>query len=43
MFRIAAWSFPMFLIMLGMVFVMIAFPELATGLPRQMTPVMPPG
>jgi C4-dicarboxylate transporter, DctM subunit len=41
-FRIAAWSFPMFLIMLAMVFVMIAFPELATWLPKQMIPVLPP-
>jgi C4-dicarboxylate transporter, DctM subunit len=40
-FKIAAWSFPMFLIMLAMVFVMIAFPELATWLPQQMTPVIP--
>jgi C4-dicarboxylate transporter, DctM subunit len=40
-FKIAAWSFPMFLIMLGMVFVMIAFPELATWLPKQMIPVLP--
>jgi C4-dicarboxylate transporter, DctM subunit len=35
-FKIAAWSFPMYLIMLGMVFVMIAWPELATWLPHQM-------
>ena len=41
MFKIAAWSFPMFLIMLAMVFVMIAFPGLATWLPQQMTPVLP--
>jgi tripartite ATP-independent transporter DctM subunit len=38
-FRIAAWSFPMFLIMLIMVFVLIEFPALATWLPQQMTPV----
>lgn len=35
-FKIAAWSFPMYLIMLAMVFVMIAFPGLATWLPHQM-------
>jgi tripartite ATP-independent transporter DctM subunit len=35
-FRIAKWSFPMYMIMLGMVFVMILFPELATWLPKQM-------
>jgi hypothetical protein len=40
-FRIAAWSFPMYLIMLAMVFVMIAVPELATWLPKQMIPVLP--
>jgi C4-dicarboxylate transporter, DctM subunit len=37
-FRIARWSLPMFLIMLAMVFVMIAFPGLATWLPQQMLP-----
>ncbi len=37
-FRIAAWSAPMFLIMLAMVFIMIAFPGLATWLPQQMIP-----
>jgi tripartite ATP-independent transporter DctM subunit len=42
-FRIAAWSFPMFLIMLAMAFILIAFPELATWLPQQMSPVHPPG
>jgi tripartite ATP-independent transporter DctM subunit len=42
-FRIAAWSFPMFLIMLVMAFVLIAFPELATWLPQQMSPAVPPG
>jgi C4-dicarboxylate transporter, DctM subunit len=42
-FRIAAWSFPMFLIMFIMVFIMIYFPGLATWLPQQMTPVLPPG
>jgi C4-dicarboxylate transporter, DctM subunit len=35
-FRIARWSLPMFFIMLAMVFVMIAFPGLATWLPQQM-------
>lgn len=37
-FKIARWSLPMFLIMLAMVFVMIAVPELATWLPAQMLP-----
>lgn len=37
-FRIAKWSFPMFLIMLAMVFVMIAMPGLATWLPSMMLP-----
>jgi C4-dicarboxylate transporter, DctM subunit len=37
-FRIARWSLPMFLIMFAMVFVMIAFPGLATWLPQQMLP-----
>jgi TRAP-type C4-dicarboxylate transport system permease large subunit len=37
-FRIAWWSLPMFLIMLAMVFLLIAFPELATWLPAQMVP-----
>jgi C4-dicarboxylate transporter, DctM subunit len=41
-FKIAAWSFPMYLIMLGMVFIMIAFPGLATWLPHQMISVLPP-
>jgi C4-dicarboxylate transporter, DctM subunit len=41
-FKIAAWSFPMYLIMLAMVFVMIAFPGLATWLPQQMIHVLPP-
>jgi C4-dicarboxylate transporter, DctM subunit len=35
-FKIALWSAPMFLIMLAMVFVMIAFPGLATWLPSLM-------
>jgi C4-dicarboxylate transporter, DctM subunit len=38
-FRIARWSFPMFMIMFIMVFIMIAFPGLATWLPSQMLPV----
>jgi TRAP-type C4-dicarboxylate transport system permease large subunit len=38
-FRIAWWSLPMFLIMLAMAFILIAFPELATWLPAMMTPV----
>lgn len=37
-FKIARWSLPMFLIMLAMVFVMIAVPELATWLPGKMLP-----
>ncbi len=41
MFKIARWSFPMFVIMLGMIFIMIAFPELATWLPSKMLPVVP--
>jgi C4-dicarboxylate transporter, DctM subunit len=41
-FKIAAWSFPMYLIMLAMVFVMIAFPGLATWLPQQMIHVLLP-
>ena len=40
-FRIAWWCVPMHLIMLGMVFIMIWFPELATWLPKQMIPVLP--
>lgn len=39
MFKIALWSFPQFVIMIGMVFVLIAFPALATWLPQQMIPV----
>jgi C4-dicarboxylate transporter, DctM subunit len=35
-FKVALWSAPMFLIMLAMVFVMIAFPGLATWLPSLM-------
>jgi C4-dicarboxylate transporter, DctM subunit len=38
-FRIAAWSFPMFLIMVLMTFLLIWFPEMATWLPHQMQPV----
>jgi tripartite ATP-independent transporter DctM subunit len=37
-FKIAWWSLPMFLIMLAMAFILIAFPELATWLPAQMSP-----
>jgi tripartite ATP-independent transporter DctM subunit len=40
MFRIAAWSLPMFVLMLAMVFALIAFPGLATWLPGQMIPVL---
>lgn len=39
MFRVAKWSIPMFLIMAVMVFILIAIPELATWLPKQMIPV----
>ena len=39
MFKIAWWAFPQFLIMAVMVFVLIAIPELATWLPKQMIPV----
>lgn len=39
MFKIARWAFPQFLIMIAMVFVLIAVPELATWLPQQMIPV----
>ncbi len=39
-FRIAWWSFPMFLIMLAMIFIMILFPGLATWLPHQMIPTL---
>jgi C4-dicarboxylate transporter, DctM subunit len=42
-FRIAWWSMPMFLIMLGMVFVLIAMPGLATWLPEQMRHAAPVG
>lgn len=38
MFRIAKWSFPQFLIMAAMVFVLIEYPGLATWLPAQMLP-----
>jgi len=40
-FKIAYWSIPSFLIMLAMAFILIAFPELATWLPAQMSPVAP--
>ena len=39
LFKIGWWSVPMHIIMLVMVFIMIAFPELATWLPKQMIPV----
>jgi TRAP-type C4-dicarboxylate transport system permease large subunit len=39
MFRIAKWSFPQFVIMLLMVFVLMEWPGLATWLPQQMIPV----
>jgi tripartite ATP-independent transporter DctM subunit len=42
-FRIARWSLPMFGIMVLMVFVLIAFPGLATWLPAQMLPGPPAG
>jgi hypothetical protein len=35
---IARVAFPMFLIMVLMVFILIAFPDLATWLPEQMRP-----
>jgi C4-dicarboxylate transporter, DctM subunit len=38
-FRIAKWSMPSFAIMLAMVFVLIAWPGLATWLPQLMLPV----
>ncbi len=39
MFKVGWWSVPMHIIMLGMVFILIWFPELATWLPKQMIPV----
>ncbi len=39
MFKVAWWAVPMHGIMLLMVFILIAFPELATWLPSQMIPV----
>jgi C4-dicarboxylate transporter, DctM subunit len=39
MFKIARWSAPQFAIMILMAFVLIAIPELATWLPKQMIPV----
>jgi C4-dicarboxylate transporter, DctM subunit len=42
-FRIGWWSVPMHIIMVVMVFIMIAFPGLATWLPHQMIPVHPHG
>jgi tripartite ATP-independent transporter DctM subunit len=40
MFRVAKWSLPMFAIMVGMVFILIWLPGLATWLPQQMIPVI---
>ncbi len=39
-FKIGWWSVPMHVIMVVMVFIMIAFPGLATWLPQQMIPVV---
>ena len=39
MFKVGYWSIPMHVIMLVMVFILIAFPQLATWLPQQMIPV----
>jgi C4-dicarboxylate transporter DctM subunit len=39
MFKIARWSIPQFAIMVVMAFLLVAFPELATWLPKQMIPV----
>lgn len=39
MFKIARWSIPQFAIMAGMAFVLVAIPEMATWLPKQMIPV----
>ena len=39
-FKIGWWSVPMHVIMVVMVFIMIAFPSLATWLPQQMIPVV---
>ncbi len=39
MFKVGWWSVPMHLVMLVMLFVLIAFPQLATWLPHQMIPV----
>lgn len=39
MFKVGWWSVPMHAVMLLMVFILIAFPELATWLPKQMIPV----
>ena len=41
-FKIAAWSFPMYLIMLFMVFVIIWFPDVVLWLPKHMIAVLPP-
>ncbi len=42
LFKIGWWSVPMHIIMLVMVFILIAFPELATWLPQQMIEVRAP-
>ena len=39
MFKVGWWSVPMHIVMLVMVFILIAFPQLATWLPHQMIPV----
>ncbi len=39
MFKVGWWSVPMHLVMLVMLFVLIAFPQLATWLPHHMIPV----
>jgi C4-dicarboxylate transporter, DctM subunit len=39
LFKVGWWSVPMHAVMLLMVFILIAFPELATWLPKQMIPV----
>ena len=39
MFKVGWWSVPMHIVMLIMVFILIAFPQLATWLPHQMIPV----
>jgi len=39
LFKVGYWAMPMHAVMLAMVFILIAFPELATWLPKQMIPV----